>query len=169
MGFTGLPGDQGFQGDQGPQGPQGEQGPQGNQGEQGPQGNQGEQGPQGNLGPQGSTGPSSITEAAGPVALTSTFASVISVTPAAGTYMVWFVSWANNIAAGRLDVRISFGGTPVTNSLKEQDDQGAAEVVLNTIARVTVNGAESIDGEARYVAGTGADVNNIQLMICLTS
>jgi hypothetical protein len=84
--------------------------------------------------------------------------------------MVWFVAWASSISASSMEVRISAGGTPVASSVKKVDDNGATFVLMATMARVTVNGSQSIDGEADANAGLSTyDLNDIQLMISLTS
>jgi hypothetical protein len=85
--------------------------------------------------------------------------------------MVWFMAWANNISATSLQVRISVGGTPVANSEKILDNDGQlARLLMTTMARVTVNGSQSIAAEADANAGLSSyDLNNLQLMICLTS
>jgi hypothetical protein len=175
---SGVQGPQGpFGGPQGAQGPQGQQGFQGAQGFQGPQGTgaqgpQGQQGPQGNQGNQGFQGganaPSFITESTVVSALAAgVFTSVSSLTPAAGTYAIWFGGHFTSVGAtSALTLAIFIGGVETIPSERACGTaSGAAISGMTTFARATVDGATAIEGRVFLSGGGVADINRRQLML----
>lgn len=182
QGATGS-GSQGSQGAQGIQGPQGRQGNQGNQGFQGnqgaigtgTQGSQGPQGNQGNQGNQGAAGGSSQIVTQGNYTPPNTAFAVITgltFTPAAGTYMVWFSTYmTSDTNSKKGEFKIVSGGVDAPESLKSATTTTAGDFVPGgSIARVTVDGTQAIQAQAREVdAGGTCTFLNSQLMIALTS
>lgn len=175
QGATGLRGATGLQG---ATGIQGVTGIQGTTGVQGATGVQGVTGIRGVTGIQGITGPavspaSQISEATSAQSVAATYAVLpsMTITPAAGTYLVWFRGTFTNIGVGggQLDVRIRSGATPVAASVSSITLPALVTIFVGvvTIARVTVNGAEAIDVQAQQTVST--DVHERQLMIELAS
>lgn len=177
QGVTGIQGATGVQGATGLQGPTGIQGTTGAQGVTGIQGAtgvsgatgvQGVTGIKGVTGIQGLTGlsgspASQIVEATDSVSVAGAFAVLanMTVTPAAGTYLVWFrgtfKSFPTPVSQMLTEARIRHGGTAVAASLSQLNTSGAFDesFELVSIARVTVNGAEAIDVETQF-SGTGS-------------
>ena len=153
----GLRGNQGYQGYQGISGPQGVQGWQGILGPQGRQGWQGILGPQGVQGWQGSIASDQVT-ATGDTTTTSAtdvLMDSMTLTPASGTYLVWFassVSHSNNSA----DIFLSIysGGSQVAPSEQKCRPGNSGSSPFCCIAKVTVNGAQAIEGKWRTTAST---------------
>ena len=120
--------------------------------------------------------PSQIASATGPTSISSTsFTSLVSITPKAGTYLVWGAAsydWASGTpgSGSREFMRISAGGTAATNSLKTLSSPGfLGRETMNVMARVTVNGSQSIDLEMASSDGAvSVDVINMQLTIQMT-
>jgi len=101
----------------------------------------------------------SITEATGDITTTSAtdvVATGMSATPAAGTYLVWFgSSMQSSNGAAIMHTSIYSGGTQVAASQRTTDAPGTNEATsFMTMALVTVNGAQAIDGRWRTSAGT---------------
>lgn len=80
----------------------------------------------------------------------------MTLTPAAGTYLVTFSSSVLNSGNGssRLFVSIYSAGAQVTHSEREIGIAGGANVPVHTNAIVTVNGSQAIQAMWRAVAGT---------------
>jgi len=110
-----------------------------------------------------------IAESVVPDALSSVFTTLagMSITPVAGIYAVWFGSNFTGVGSGRgAVIQIMVGGVAVAASVRRQDfssvdgDNGS----IMTMAAVTVNGAQAIEGQAHYTA-VGVTANERQLMI----
>lgn len=166
IGLQGAQGNQGFQGFQGAIGEQGAQGNQGNQGNvgdtgvQGPQGNQGILGSQGNQGPAGTNGNNSAT-ATGTITNTQTtdqLATTMTLTPASGTYQVWFTGTVSNGTTNNYTyMSVWSGGSQVAASeVNFQSSAANRTCPFCCIATVTVNGAQAIEGRWRVSAGTSS-------------
>ena len=103
---------------------------------------------------------SSITEATGSVTTTSAtdvLVTSMSVTPAAGTYMAWFTGHATATANGQqVNVSLYSAGTQVASSERQCGFFRDSDTALpfTCIARVTVNGAQAIEGRWRTDTGT---------------
>ena len=104
---------------------------------------------------------SQIIEANGAITTTSTsdvLATSMTVTPASGTYLVWFTSsLSNNQSDADTFASIWSAGAQVTSSEREcqfnrQDDVAG----FCCTARVAVNGSQAIEGRWRVGAGTGS-------------
>lgn len=112
---------------------------------------------------------SSITEATSDITTTSAtdvVATGTSVTPAAGTYLVWLAgSFESSNASAVMFASIYMAGVQVAASEREIDAPGSNESSdFTCIARVTVNGAQAIDGRWRTTAGT-ATMHERQVML----
>lgn len=117
---------------------------------------------------------SEIAEANGDITTTSTtdvIATSMTITPAAGTYLVWFsgaLQLSANNSTGFLSIHVD--GAQETGSERELSrGSGAAasnsRVGFCSTARVTVNGSEQIEGRWRVSAGTGTLESGRTLMI----
>jgi hypothetical protein len=119
------------------------------------------------------SGAAQISSSAGPIAVgTTTFTALQSVTPAAGTYLVWAACWADWVSgsatSGSLhSARISAGGVPVTDSIKSLHSPGVDnQISFSLIGKVTVNGAQAIVFEmANNDNVVIVNAENIQLML----
>lgn len=100
----------------------------------------------------------------------------MTLTPAAGTYLVWFTCRAA-IGAGTgennsMDTQIFVGGTAVAASLRRISLQSAADISgaisqassMASMARVTVDGTQAIEARGRNNTGIGT-VTERQLAI----
>ena len=110
-----------------------------------------------------------IAEATGDIttaSATDVLATGMSITPVAGTYVVVFsCSLETTNAGGVMFGSIYMGGVQVAASEREIDAPGASESSdMTSIALVTVNGAEAIEGRWRRTAGT-ATMHERQLLI----
>lgn len=97
------------------------------------------------------SGASSTTTTTGPIAVgTTSFTPLISITPVAGTYLIWAACWADWVSGSATSgsehsARISVGGVPVTNSVKTLHSPSVNnQIAFSLIAEVTVNGAQAI-------------------------
>jgi len=136
---------------QGFQGPQGSQGWQGRVGPQGPQGWQGLQGP--SPAQSNATATGDITTPS----LVDVLATGMTLTPAAGTYMVWFSgSSANSNNNNTNYMSIWAAGVQVAASEERMIMAAASKSQpFCCVAVVTVNGAQAIEGRWRVSANTG--------------
>lgn len=109
--------------------------------------------------------PSTEVSATGSISTTSstpTIATGMTITPSAGTYLVWFSSWGghtNNNA--RLAIAIGVAGTIAPNSTREVGGTNQSDGMafnLSTQARVTVNGSQAIQGGYWRSTGGGSVV-----------
>lgn len=109
--------------------------------------------------------PSTEVSATGSILTTSstpTIATGMTITPSAGTYLVWFSSWgghSNNNA--RLAIAIGVAGTIAPNSTREVGGTNQSDGMvfnLSTQARVTVNGSQAIQGGYWRSTGGGSVV-----------
>lgn len=136
---------------QGFQGPQGSQGWQGRVGPQGPQGWQGWQGP--------SPAQSNATETGDITtpSLVDVLATGMTLTPAAGTYVVWFAGSAQNTTNNAtVYMSIWAAGAQVAASEERMVMGGANKAqAFCCVAIVTVNGAQAIEGRWRVSGNTG--------------
>jgi hypothetical protein len=168
QGATGAQGNQGFQGNQGPVGlgPQGNQGRQGSQGVQGPQGNQGIQGVQGPSNTQ-----TSVTATADDSTTSATDVQVVgmTLTPAAGTYMVFFGgSVDSSINNTTMLMSIYSGGVQVAASVRRVTrggGQGNVTIPFTCMAVVTVSGAQAVQGEWNISGGATATMHQRGLFV----
>ena len=81
----------------------------------------------------------------------------MTITPTAGTYMVWFASSVQN-SGGSTDIFMSIyaGGVQVAASeVRADQSAGSHDSPFCAIAMVTVNGAQAIEGRRRVAANTG--------------
>jgi len=123
--------------------------------------------------PGGSGDPTSdIAEANGDITTTSgtdILATGMTLTPAAGNYLVWFSSTFSNSSNNSENFgSIWAGGAQVAESEREWKrgaGQGNTYSGFSCMAKVTVNGAEAIEGRWRVNGGTGTMHNGRQLMI----
>jgi hypothetical protein len=112
--------------------------------------------------PQAAPGPySNIAEANGDITTTSTtdvLATGMTITPPAGTYMVWFSSSvSSDTNNAEVWASIYSGGTQVSGSERELmrgAAQGNVAIGFACVARVTVNGAQAIEGRWRVTASS---------------
>lgn len=102
----------------------------------------------------------SVAEASGDITTTSTsdvLATSMTLTPAAGTYQVWFTTSVDNGSNNtRVFASIYAGG--VQTAASERQFARATQAitgVLATSAKVTVNGSQAIEALWRVSAGTG--------------
>jgi hypothetical protein len=122
----------------------------------------------------GLSGPSQIAESTTSEGIGVAFATMggMSITPASGTYLVWFSGNFAGDAANTLTItyKIRAGGVDVAASVKQQFINAVTGEVheSTTIARVTVNGAQAVDVQAMTDIGTPT-VESRQLMIAATS
>ena len=91
--------------------------------------------------------------------LTDILATGMTITPPAGTYLVWFTSSVSTTAANNSPTYASIysGGVQVVASERRvsmKSGNDTAGVPCN--AKVTVNGAQAIEGRWRVTGGTGA-------------
>lgn len=100
----------------------------------------------------------------------------MTLTPTAGTYMVWFSGTFVEAVAGGTDViefQIFVGGVAQAASLKRVSLSQVNEmtnITGTTVARVTVDGAQAIEVRAFRASGDGSpSVRERQLMIAVTS
>jgi len=117
--------------------------------------------------------PSSEASATGNISTTSaspTTAAGMSITPGAGTYLVWFSTWglhSRNFA--ELAIGIAVAGTDVAASERRwgntnQSDGGSA--TLATQARVTITAGQAIQGRFWRASGGGSvEINDRTLTI----
>lgn len=115
--------------------------------------------PTARIGPTGAIPFSQIVEETGDITTTSgtdVLATGMSITPVAGTYEVIFgCSVENSNAGGVMFVSIWSAGAQVAASEREVDAPGSNESsAAETIARVTVDGSQAIEGRWRRSAGT---------------
>lgn len=108
---------------------------------------------------------SNIAEATAEITTTSAtyvLASSMTLTPASGTYLVWFSGVCRTNSAGN-QVRTSIysGGTLVAASAREYAEDGGdgagtpGYATFTCMAKVTVNGSEAIEGKFNRSTGTG--------------
>jgi hypothetical protein len=108
----------------------------------------------------GSVPPSFVAEATNDITTTSTsdiLATSMTLTPPAGTYLVFFTTSAENDASnGSTFINIYSGGTIVSASEREREHNRADDSSgLSATARVTVNGSQAIEGRWRVSTDTG--------------
>lgn len=129
------------------------------------------------LTPPASSSPpaSQIVESTTPEALTAVFATCggMTITPAAGTYLVWFNAWFDGSGFGRgANIRIAVDSTPELGSVRtEKSDGGTSDdgiFCMSTMARVTVNGSQAINGQGQQVL-VSTDIQERSLMIVAVS
>ena len=160
-------------------GAQGSQGPQGIVGSQGAQGWQGtgDTGAQGNQGWQGGGSAPSCTLAEATATTTTTSGSDVLVnsmtlTPAAGTYLVTFSGSVRQSASNdSIFTSIYSGGTQVAASereFKRGSNQGNITASFCCQAKVTVNGAQAIEGRWRETGGTATMYERTLSIIAVT-
>jgi len=172
-GILGIDGNTGIQGDTGP----GSDGFQGLTGILGVAGNQGAIGIEGSTGIIVDTFNSDIAEATGDITTTSStsnLATSMTLTPAAGTYMVSFTGSVGFTSGGQegetVLASIWFGNTKVNASERRYGparDQGGVspEGGFSCFARVTVNGSQAIEGRWRRLSAGTAEMHQRTLMI----
>lgn len=89
----------------------------------------------------------------------------MTLTPIAGTYLVWFDSGMEISGAGTISVSIYFGGVQVADSVRTLRPGAAAPTSATSIAKVTVNGSQAIEARWNVTAGTGtAHQRNLTVM-----
>jgi hypothetical protein len=118
--------------------------------------------------PQGAPGPySNVAEANGDITTTSTtyvLATGMTITPPAGTYMVWFSSsLGSDTNNAQMWASIYSGGTQVSGSERELmrgAAQGNVSIGFCCVARVTVNGSQAIEGRWRVTASSTGTMEN---------
>jgi hypothetical protein len=81
----------------------------------------------------------------------------MTLTPVAGTYLVWFAGSINNNTNNTgMNVSIYAGGTQVAASEQAYlSARVSQDIPFSAIAMVTVNGAEAIEGRWRVDSNTG--------------
>ena len=88
-------------------------------------------------------------------ALTPVLMNSMTLTPPAGTYLVWFnadVFSNRNNSEGAIEIQV--GGVEQSNSMRSFTfNSSNGNAVLSTQAKVTVNGAQAIEGRWYVVAG----------------
>lgn len=91
----------------------------------------------------------------------------MTITPAAGTYLVWFSSTVESSSiVDTMFMSIYSGGVQVAASEREIDSLSLNESVgFCCMAKVTVNGAQAIEGRWRNNAIGTATMHERQLMI----
>lgn len=98
--------------------------------------------------------------------------SSMTITPASGTYMVWFTGSVGHTANASIFTSIYSGGVKITPSERRfSNGSGTASSVRSTIccvAVVTVNGAEAIEGRWRTTLAT-ATMHQRSLLIVKTT
>jgi hypothetical protein len=122
-------------------------------------------------GPSGPAASFTSDIAAATAGTTTTSASDVLVagatlTPAAGTYLVWFTGSHSQSNNNDLYTIIYSGGSPVAAS-ERTFNRGAttsATTSFSSTAKVTVNGSQAIEGRWRITGGT-ATLTQGQLMI----
>jgi len=89
---------------------------------------------------------------------TDVLATGMTLTPAAGTYMVWFTTSASNATSNNIVyLSIYSGGTQVAASERRISTKSAGDIAgIACTARVTVNGAQTIEGRWRVGGSTGS-------------
>ncbi len=113
---------------------------------------------------------SDIVEATNQISTTSStyvLAASMTLTPAAGTYLVWFTGVSRNSKNDRyVEKAIYSGGSVVAASEREGEGGGDPPGWDSFVctAKVTVNGSEAIEGKYRREADTGY-LRERQLMI----
>ena len=88
--------------------------------------------------------------------------SGMTLTPPAGTYLVWFTGsvWNSNANSPIVYASIYSGGTKVAASERSMSQKTADDRnCLTCVAKVTVNGAQAIDARWRVVSGTANNTN----------
>lgn len=108
----------------------------------------------------GTPPPSNTAESATTATTTSTtyvLATGMTITPAAGTYMVWFTaSVANSSSNDAVYAAIYKGGTVEAASERQIETKSAGDIGgVACVARVTVTGTQAIEGRWRVAASTG--------------
>lgn len=91
----------------------------------------------------------------------------MSITPAAGTYMVWLSVLCTCTLTDTESIDIRAGAVVVAASIKSEECNAGGNT-LSTMARVTVNGAQAIEGFITR-AGNAASAGARQLMIAGTT
>jgi hypothetical protein len=109
---------------------------------------------------QGITPTVTATDTTGTITTASTsdvLATGLTVTPAAGTYEVWFCGdVSNNTSTTNVFTSVYSGGSQVAASQRQYSRATTAVTSAFTcIAKVTVNGSQAIEGRWRVSAGTG--------------
>lgn len=118
-------------------------------------------------------GSSQTSSSPGPVAVgTTTFTALQSVTPAAGTYLVWAACWADWVSGSATSgsmhsARLSVGGVPVTDSIKSLHSPSVDnQIAFSLIGEITVNGAQAVVFEmANNDNVVVVNAENMQLML----
>jgi hypothetical protein len=111
-----------------------------------------------------------IAEASGTTTTTSSsFTSVnsMTLTPASGTYLVWLRGNWKLSAAGTISAAIYAGGTQESCSVADDEFSSQTDNLMTnfaTLAKVTVNGSQAIEGRWKVTAGTGT-MEERQLLI----
>ncbi len=95
-------------------------------------------------------------------------ATGMTLTPASGTYLVWFTGDAEQTSnSDSVFASVFSAGSQVTTSeqtVRRGAGQGDVRVPFCSVARVAVNGSQAIEGKIKVSAGTGS-VYNRNLMI----
>lgn len=110
-------------------------------------GGRGPRGPEGPAGPAGDNAPSYQATATDDITTSSTtdvVATGMTLTPPAGTYLVWFSGSFNNTNDVTF-VSIYSNGVQ-SQSSEERNEGGSALIPFNSVAKVTVNGSQAIEG-----------------------
>ena len=106
----------------------------------------------------GTTAPATATGTITTTSTTDVLATSMTLTPAAGTYLVFFrgAAWNTSTGAG-LGVFLSIyaGGSQDAGSQLFLSDGTNFNTPFTCVAVVTVNGAQAIEGRWRIAAGSG--------------
>lgn len=88
-----------------------------------------------------------------------TLMSGMTLTPAAGTYLVWFTGDIATSTNGTVATMSVYSGGTLATSSERPFSRGAQAVTasFDAVARVTVNGAQAIEGRWRVTGGTGTN------------
>jgi hypothetical protein len=181
QGVTGPTGDQGVTGPTGatstitgPTGPTGETGETGDAitGPTGPQGDTGTAG--GPTGPTGDTGPSGVTGPVTPVtpvtssatfntsSATDVLVTGATITPGAGTYLVWYTGTAaHNKNGQQAVVSIYANGVQAADSERRAGGQANNQGPFCSVAEVTVAAGQAIEGRIRSSGGGGGPTASV--------
>jgi hypothetical protein len=102
--------------------------------------------------------------------------TTMTITPIAGTYMVWLSVEAETAADGGGEIRIVRGGAEQSNSLREFSivnssvvDTATMTGSISTIAVVNVSGSQAIVGQFRSITGTFTVTNRTMMILKVSS
>lgn len=118
--------------------------------------------------------PSTEVTASGVVTTTSTtFVTVagMTITPSAGTYLVWFSANGEHNSGGGSELVVGLAVAGVDLAVTERQAGGGfltanVRYAVSTQAKVTVNGSQAIEGRFRRDGGVGSvELDNRSLMI----